>query len=165
MSSGHDISAITHRTAQRAGVSQGAYGSQLSATSLAQREITGIHSQLFIEEDRQDGSTELVNSAGTAARDGRRSREDVTITFDQHKGALYALYARERRRSPDLEGRIVLRITIAPSGEVTDVQVLSSELNSPSLESGIVARIKMFRFEAMDVDEMIVTYPIEFLPS
>lgn len=163
----HDLSAITGRAAQAGtGVNASRYGSQVSGTSLDERDIADVRSGLFAVNDTAESG---VAADDTVERgDGlaqARSREDVTITFDQNKGALYALYARERRRSPHLEGRIVLRITIAPSGEVTDVHIVSSELNSPSLESGIIGRIKMFRFEAMDVDEITVTYPIEFLPT
>lgn len=167
---GHDINAITSQTVPRDSISTIGYGSQLPGTGLAEREISGIRSGLFVGDGAGDISVELAASdpdrtAGSTSSDTRRSREAVAIAFDQHKGALYALYARERRRSPDLQGKIVLRITIAANGEVTDVQVLSSELNSPSLESGIVARIKMFRFEAMDAEDLTVVYPIEFLPS
>lgn len=161
---GHDMDVIAQQSGERGGISSSDYGSRTVGARLEQREIAGIHSELFV-----GAHDEIAPSAddvgGSDASGGRRSREEVTIVFDRNKSSLYALYARERRRNPDLEGRIVLRITIAPSGEVTDVQVVSSELNSPSLEAGIVSRIKMFRFKAMDVDEMTVTYPVEFLSS
>lgn len=164
--SSHDLNAITGRTAQAGeGIKGTHYGSRVGGTGLDRREIIGVRTGLF---DREGDASQDLAYRSEGNRQGMaqaRSREDVTIIFDQNKGALYALYARERRRSPDLEGRIVLRITIAPTGEVTDVQIVSSELNSPTLESGIIGRIKMFRFEAMDVDEITVTYPIEFLPS
>ncbi|MGQ9424402.1 TonB family protein [Gilvimarinus sp. F26214L] len=160
---GHEPAAITEGTARGgAGVDSGQYGSQVSSTTLSAREVAAVRSELFAE---SDDSAERGTASGGGEGDGLRSREDVTIVFDRNKGTLYSLYARERRRSPGLQGKIVLEITIDPSGRVSHVEVLSSELNNPSLESGIVARIKMFKFEPMEVEELTVTYPIEFLPS
>jgi TonB family protein len=60
---------------------------------------------------------------------------------------------------------VVLELKIAPSGEVLDCRVISSELKETELERKLVARIKQFDFGAKDVDQMIVTYPVDFLPS
>jgi hypothetical protein len=43
-------------------------------------------------------------------------------------------------------------------------RVVSSELNDPELEGKIVARVRMFRFEARDVEAVTMTKPIDFLP-
>ena len=56
-------------------------------------------------------------------------------------------------------------MTIAPSGEVTQCRVISSELGDPELERKLVARVKMFRFESRDVATMTTTKPIEFFPA
>ena len=42
---------------------------------------------------------------------------------------------------------------------------MSSELKSPELESKLLARIKQFEFGARDVDQIDITYPLDFLPS
>jgi hypothetical protein len=43
--------------------------------------------------------------------------------------------------------------------------VVSSDLGNPELESKLVSRVKMFRFEARDVAVMTTTKPIEFFPA
>ena len=68
--------------------------------------------------------------------------------FDRNKGALYALYGRALREKPELAGKLVLEFTIAPTGEITNVRVVSSELNDPELEKKIVARVRQIRFKA-----------------
>jgi len=107
--------------------------------------------------------------AATSTRDvlGRpsRSQEEIALVFDRNKGAIYALYGRELRQRPDLQGKLVLEFTIAPSGEVTECHVVSSELNDPQFERKIVARVKLFQFQARDVATMTTTKPIEFVPS
>ena len=60
---------------------------------------------------------------------------------------------------------MVLEITIDPAGRVTDCKIVSSELNSPEVETKLIARVKLLNFGKRDVEVMVVTYPIDFLPS
>jgi TonB family protein len=94
-----------------------------------------------------------------------RSREEIETVFDRNKGAIYALYNRALRGDPTLQGKLVLRLTIAPSGEVTQCEVVSSELDEPDLERKLVARVKLFRFEEKDVEAVTTTKPIDFFPA
>lgn len=94
-----------------------------------------------------------------------RSLEDVRLVFDRNKGAIYALYNRALRDDPSLQGKVVVELKIDPSGAVTGCRIVSSELHAPDLEAKLVARIKLFDFGAKDVDQMVVTYPVDFLPS
>ena len=108
--------------------------------------------------------------AAEAQRSGRsnkgsRTREEVELVFDRNKSAIYALYSRALRDNPALQGKVVLEVSIAPSGEVTECRIVSSELGDAELERKLVARVKMFRFEAKDVAEMTTTKPIEFFPA
>jgi TonB family protein len=94
-----------------------------------------------------------------------RSREEIELVFDRNKAAIYALYSRALRDNPQLQGKVVVQLTIAPSGEVTEAKVVSSELNDAELERKLVARIKMFRFEERDVAVITTTKPIDFFPA
>jgi periplasmic protein TonB len=102
------------------------------------------------------------SSASTKAS---RSREEIELVFDKNKSAIYALYSRALRDNPALQGKLVLEITIAPSGEVTACGVLSSDLKDPELERKLIARIKLFRFEEKDVEAVTTTKPIDFFPA
>ena len=108
-------------------------------------------------------------SGGTLQRGGSgkasRSIEDVKIVFDRNKGSIYAIYNRALREEPSLQGRVVLKLTIAPSGGVVECRIVSSELHTPGLEGKLLARIRQFDFGAKDVDQLIVTWPVDFLPS
>jgi protein TonB len=102
-----------------------------------------------------------TGSSGKAAR----SREEIELVFDRNKGAIYGLYNRALRERAELQGKLVLEFTVAPSGEITMCRVVSSELNDPDLESKIVARVRLFHFEAKDVESVTTTKPIDFFPS
>ena len=111
-----------------------------------------------------------IGPAGGASRTGisgkaSRSREEIELVFDKNKGAIFALYNRALRNDPSLEGKVVLRLTIAPNGQVTLCEVISSDLGDPDLENKLVQRIKLFRFEAKDVEAITTTKPIDFFPA
>jgi protein TonB len=111
-----------------------------------------------------------IGPAGGASRTGTsgkasRSREEIELVFDKNKGVIFALYNRALRNDPSLEGKVVLRLTIAPNGQVTLCEVISSELGDPDLENKLVQRIKLFRFEAKDVEAITTTKPIDFFPA
>ncbi len=101
-----------------------------------------------------------ASRAAARSREGglpRRSIEAIQRIFDRNKGKLYALYNRALRRDPTLRGKLVLRLTIDAGGRVTACEIVSSELNHPTLEQRLVARIKLFDFGAMEVLATTVT--------
>ncbi len=93
-----------------------------------------------------------------------RNDEDIQLVFDRNKGKLYSLYNRALRKDSTLKGKVVLKITIMPSGKVTAIEIISSALNAPGLERKLKARIKMFNFGAQEVATTTITYPIDFFP-
>lgn len=94
-----------------------------------------------------------------------RGEEEIELVFQKNKGAIFSIYNRALRKDPALQGKVVLELTIAPSGKVTKVRIVSSELNNKNLERKLIARIKLFRFASRQVNSVKVTYPIDFLPS
>ena len=111
-----------------------------------------------------DAAQNRVTRSGTSGK-AARSEEEIALVFDRNKGAIDALYARALRERADLQGKIVLQLTISPAGEVTDCRLLSSELNDPDLERKIVARVRLFRFEAKDVEAITARKTLEFFPT
>jgi TonB family protein len=108
-------------------------------------------------------------AGGTLQRggDGKASRsiEEIKLVFERNKGAIYAIYNRALREDPTLQGKVVVELKIAPSGQVLDCKIVSSELKDTDLERKLLARIRQFDFGAKDVAQMVVTWPVDFLPS
>jgi outer membrane biosynthesis protein TonB len=108
-------------------------------------------------------------AGGTLTKDGSgkasRSIEEVRLVLERNKGALYAIYNRALREDPTLQGKVVIELTIEPSGAVSAVSLKSSELKSPELEQKLLARFRLMEFKAEDVARLITSYPIDFLPS
>jgi TonB family protein len=107
------------------------------------------------------GAPEVVKGGSAASR----SREEIELVFDQNKGAIFALYNRALRRDAGLQGKVVLELTIDPSGAVTACRIISSDLNDQELEGKLVQRVRMFRFQAKDVATVTTTKPIDFFPA
>ena len=110
-----------------------------------------------------------LNARGPAASGGggkpARSREEIELVFDRNKGRIYSLYERALRENAELQGKLVLELTISPNGEVTMCRVVSSELKDPDLERKIISLVRLFRFDPKDVDTITTTKPIEFFPA
>lgn len=142
------------------GINTAALSRNTGGTGLADRNTTQVESPV---EGIGAGGAE-ARRTGTSGK-ASRSREEIELVFDRNKGAIFALYNRALRQNPTLEGKLVLRLTIAPSGEVTFCEVVSSELGDPELERRLVQRVRLFRFEAKDVEPVTTTKPIDFFPA
>jgi TonB family protein len=94
-----------------------------------------------------------------------RGAEEIALVFTKNKGAIDAMYARALRDNPALQGKVVVELTIAPSGEITAARIVSSDLNDPEFENKLLARIRLFKFDAKDVATLTATKPIDFFPA
>jgi hypothetical protein len=108
-----------------------------------------------------DGSRPLSSGPGPA-----RTDEEIQIVFDKYKASLYRMYNATLRKDPTLRGKILLRITIEPGGEVSACTMQSSDLASPELVAQVVERVKKFNFGPKEnVPKTTILYPIDFLPG
>jgi hypothetical protein len=95
-----------------------------------------------------------------------RTDEEIQIVFDRYKAALYRIYNTELRKNPTLRGKILMRITIEPGGEVSACSVESTDLASSELVVQVVDRVRRFNFGPKDdVPKTTILYPIDFLPA
>ena len=158
----NERSMITSKVgAASGGINTASMSRNTGGSGIAGRTTTKVDSPVAGIEQQVAGGARRTGTSGKASR----SREEIELVFDKNKGAIFALYNRALRADPTLEGKLVLRLTIAPSGEVTFCEVVSSELGDPDLERKLVLRIKQFRFEARDVEPITTTKPIDFFPA
>lgn len=129
------------------------------SSHLQGRRTTAVTSALANEEARANGG------GGSGGRLRRRPSSELQLVFDRYKSSIMNLYIRALRRDPTLQGKVVVELTITPSGHVTRVRIVSSDIHDPRLLEQLKLRIKLFRFKPMKVDTLIVKYPIELVPS
>lgn len=131
-----------------------------SGAGLGQRRTTTVESPIGMGPDKtrpgQSGDKQLA----------ARTLDEIQLTFDRNKAAFYSIYQRVLRDQPDVRGKIVVSLTIAPNGSVTDCTMVSSELGDAELEDRIVQRVKLLNFGAKNVPAFTYpNYPIYLFPA
>ena len=128
-----------------------------ATTSIGSRSTTSVKSTI------STGGGTRSGSGGGRIPD--RTDEEIQIVFDRAKGAFYALYTRAQRSYPNMAGKMVIRLTILPSGKVKSAKLVSSELNNPEFEQKVIARVLLMDFGAKNVGDFTKDYPMVFFPS
>lgn len=140
------------------GAGAGTVTRQLSGKGVGTRRTARVHSPTGFGNHPKRGLN------GNKSVNGRTLQE-IQLVFDRNKGAFYALYNRALRQSPGEQGKVVVSLTIAPSGRVTACHLVYSDLGDTNLERQIVARVKMMNFGRKDVPSFTYpNYPIHFVP-
>ncbi|KAF0192268.1 MAG: TonB family C-terminal domain-containing protein [Gammaproteobacteria bacterium] len=153
-------SIITSNVARGSGGVQGAaINRNIGVQSLASISTTQVESPIGVDD------VKVANDDPKKPRRKTRSLEEIQLVLEQNKGALFSLYHRALRSDPSLQGKVVLELTVAPNGVILDCKVISSDVRDDDFLRKLVARVKLFDFGTKDVEEMIVTYPIDFLPT
>lgn len=123
----------------------------------------------------------MNSTISTHAKTSPNANSDLVPAFARPAGILKPERS-ENPRDPGIEGvlgffayltvflevakitKVVVELTIAPSGAVSAVDIVTSELDDKALEGKLALRIKRFKFSQADVAESVVTYPIDLLP-
>jgi len=88
-----------------------------------------------------------------------RSPDAIHEVLLSHVPAVRYCYERELKRNPELKGKIVVKITVAPDGSVNEAEIVSSTMNNERVERCILARIRLWKdFQAIDPKEGDVTF-------
>jgi len=160
-----DVSMVTRNiiTSKAGGTSGGISAPASSGLAAGSGSLRGIYTT-------QVKDPHLAASGQGATRGGgsgkaSRSADEIALVFTKNKGAIDAMYARALRDSPALQGKVVIELTIAPSGDITAARIVSSDLNDPEFVNKLLARIRLFKFEAKDVATLTATKPIDFFPA
>lgn len=88
-----------------------------------------------------------------------RDSDKVSEVVNRHNTSIQYCYQRELKQNSDLKGKLVVRFIITPEGKVGDVKVISSTLNSSSIERCVISRIKRWDdFGVIDPSKGDVTF-------
>ncbi|WP_111641652.1 AgmX/PglI C-terminal domain-containing protein [Marinimicrobium alkaliphilum] len=150
-------SRLGRQTDGPAGVDDQTLSRDTAGTSLSARETTQV--------EAPPESAAAEQAQARAAEPGSRSSEEIRRTIDQHMGGIFAIYNRALRQNPALQGQVVVRLVIEPEGDISDLSIISSELNDPDLEGRLLTRIRMITFEPRQVAQATVNYTFDFLPQ
>ena len=95
-----------------------------------------------------------------------RSTQEIRRIVASYLGGLRYLYNKELRKKPELQGKAVIMFEISPAGNVTKTSMVSSSLQSASLNQDIMDNIRKWKFPRISPERgsVKVTYPFLFLP-
>jgi len=140
------------------GIASTRLSSDTGGVALSGRETT------IVAANTSDTSDWSDQDAGVAGDYSGRSSESVRRVMDANKGAVYSIYNRALRKDPGLAGKLVFNMTIEPSGVVSAISLVSSELSDDALVKKILSRIRMINFGDEPVTQTNVNYSFDFLP-
>jgi protein TonB len=162
-----DVTQVTRSliTSKAGGTSGGISAPSSSGLASGGGSLNGIHTTQVTDPKLASGNQGSGSTRGGGSGKASRSADEIALVFTRNKGAIDAMYARALRDNPALQGKVVLEITISPAGDITAARVISSDLNDPEFESKLLARVKLFKFEAKDVATLTATKPIDFFPA
>jgi protein TonB len=160
-----DVSVVQRSliTSKAGGTSGGISAPTSSGLAAGSGSLNGIRPTQVKDPTLASGNQGATRAGGSGK--ASRSADEIALVFTKNKGAIDAMYARALRDSPALQGKVVVELTIAPSGDITAARIVSSELNDAEFENKLLARIRLFKFEAKDVATLTATKPIDFFPA
>ncbi len=154
-----DRSVITSKAkVSSGGINTAALSRDTGGVALSGRETTRVNSQLASAEGTNPKASQHSRLSSS------RSDESIRKIMDRNKGAIFSIYNRALRRDPALQGKVTVKMVIEASGKVSSLKLVSSELETPTLEQKLLARIRLILFGAEDVERTTLNYSFDFLP-
>jgi protein TonB len=160
-----DVTQVTRNiiSSKAGGTSGGISAPTSSGLASGSGSLRGIYTTQ-VKDPNLGASGQAATRAGGSGK-ASRSADEIALVFTKNKGSIDAMYARALRDNPALQGKVVIELTIAPSGDITAARIVSTELNDPEFENKLLARIRLFKFDAKDVAALTATKPIDFFPA
>ncbi len=134
-----DSAAVNAVTGDLSTMAAGGTSGGIAAAQLSNGLAPGS-SSLKGHQAAQVAGPRLAAAKGSAQGGGSgkasRSLEEIALVFTKNKGAIDMLYMRALRDNPALQGKMVVELTIAPSGAVTAVRIVADDLHDPFFPAG-----------------------------
>lgn len=99
-----------------------------------------------------------LDTIGAGGEAGSRSPESIAQVVRRTTGAMQSIYEQYLRNNPDLGGKISLKFTIAASGDVVKIDVVSSNTGNKDLDEQIKERARQMKFDQIESGSVTVTY-------
>ena len=114
------------------------------------------------ESTRPSGKVLIPSWADDIKVRGSRSAKDVLEIMHQRKPGLRHVYNKFLKKKPGFEGRVVLRLEIAPSGEVVRTAVAYSSTGYEEFDNAVSDYVGGIPFGEVESGSAKVTIPLTF---
>lgn len=136
----------------------------LGGVALSGRETTKVKSGLAEASKKAAGTGATGGGSGEGGGETSRSNEEVRKVMDQNSGSISNIYYRALRENATLQGKVIVKMVIEPSGDISSVSIVSSELNDPDLEAKILSKIRSIKFPPSSAVRTEMKYDLTFAP-
>jgi len=106
----------------------------------------------------------VTGGSDTAASGAYRSNASLIAVVRKYAAGIQFCYDNELKRSPGLDGKMVIVLTVLPSGQVDDATIQQDTLGSARLQECILTQIKAWRFPAIAEGTVTFRTPFVFTP-
>ncbi len=89
---------------------------------------------------------------------GARSPESILRVIRTHIGGLRYSYQKFLKTHPELGGKITLKFTIARSGDIVAIEIVSSNTGNAALDKELCDKAKRMKFDQIELGNVTVTY-------
>jgi len=103
-----------------------------------------------------------VRDIDMGAGGASRSASDIMKVVKQRTPGLRHIYNKHLKKVPGFEGKITLRFTIAPGGEIISISLVSSTTKNSAFDNDIKNAIGRWTFGAIKSGNTTVTIPFTF---
>jgi len=104
-----------------------------------------------------------TSDAYGAVQGGGRDMEGIRRTLESAKSRIYSVYQRALADNPNLSGRFIFEFVILPSGSISSLKLVSSELGDNALNNRILDQIRRVNFGRDDSIATPVEYKFDFI--
>lgn len=138
-------------------------GDEIMKTDLT---VLAAHQSTEVEGlDLGAGGALGTSDAYGSVEQGSRDIESIRRKFESAKSRIYAVYQRALSDNSGLAGRFIFELVIEPSGSISALKLVSSELGDQTLDQRILEQIRRINFGTADVISTSVIYKFDFLPG
>lgn len=141
--------------------STGGHSTIVSSGVAAQAEALGREVMVF-----SDISTQTAPEVtGTGTYSSRTAEEIAELVAEKRSQVMY-VYNKHLRTDPLLMGRVDIAMIIHPSGRVSDVEIVSSNMYNQAFELELIRTVEQWRFGSVSENEgpLPIQLPFSFSP-
>lgn len=141
--------------------STGGHEGFVSSGVAAQAEALGREVMVF-----SDISTQAAPEVTGTGSYSSRTAEEIAELVTQKRSQVMYVYNKHLRTDPLLMGRVEIAMIIHPSGRVSDVEIVSSNMYNQAFELELVRTVEQWRFGSVNENEgpLPIQLPFSFSP-
>lgn len=96
---------------------------------------------------------------------GKRPEVEITTTLGKYKKGFEFIFIDERKRDPNLKGKVVIFFVVDNSGSVSKAEVIETDIKNKEFLDKIITLVKSIKFPSSDKGDTSIKLPLLFFPS